>query len=156
MKIPMKNYIILVLLSFFTVVLTFYLMNKYVKTNNINIDFVSEIKENELDSYITEGHEVIVYMSKSDTNDIKKFEKELKKYTIKKDLSNRYVYLNLNNVSDNFYNQFYIKYINESSNNFKIEQPTFIYINDMKVKKYINNVNDIKIVQHFFDSIGEL
>ena len=155
-KIPIKNYIILLIIAIFTFSITFYLMNQYQTKDNKKINFVSEIKENELDSYITEGHEVIIYMSKSDTEEIEKFEKQLKIYTTRNDLSNKYVYLNLNNVSDNFYNEFYLKYIKESSNKFDIIEPAFIYIDDMKVIYYINNVDSIDLVKEFFAKIGDV
>ncbi len=152
-KIPKKNYIYVTILSFFTIILTFYLSNLYLvnKRSENKISFVSEIKENELKSYLDETHEIIIYMSESKNKENDKLEEELKKYTQKNNLEDKYLYLDLSMVSSNFYNEFYVNYINEAyKGNFEIKDPTIIYIKNKKVESYNNNIKDINDVKKFF------
>ena len=157
-KIPKKNYIIVALISIFTILLTLFLMNKYNsnKTSE-NITFVSEIKENELNNYVTERQEVIIYMSSSTNENIKELENDLEKYTKKKNLKDGYVYLDLSKVDSNFYNEFYINYLNESyTGKFKIEEPSLIIIRNGKVESYLNKINNINQIKLFFEKNGVL
>lgn len=152
-KIPKKNYIYVTILSLFTIILTFYLSNLYLvnKRSENKISFVSEIKENELKSYLDETHEIIIYMSESKNKENDKLEEELKKYTQKNNLEDKYLYLDLSMVSSNFYNEFYVNYINEAyKGNFEIKDPTIIYIKNKKVESYNNNIKDINDVKKFF------
>ena len=151
-KIPIKNYVIVVLLIILTVSLTFYLMITYNSKDSKSLSFVSQVKENELDSYITERQEVIIYMSSSNNKYIKEFENELKKYTEDKNLKDLYVYLDLNDVSSNFYNEFYVKYLNESyTGTFEIKEPTIVIIRNGKIDSYLNNINDVDQVKELFE-----
>ena len=150
-KIPLKNYFIVGFLIIFTIFLTFYLMKKYDSVKVKKINFVSEVKENELDSYITERQEVIIYMASSNNKELDTFNKDLKKYTEDKNLKDLYVYLDLKNVSSNFYNKFNIKYLKEADNSvFNIKEPTFVIIRNGKMDSYLNNINSIEQVKEFF------
>ena len=150
-KIPLKNYFIVGFLIIFTIFLTFYLMKKYDSVKVKEINFVSEVKENELDSYITERQEVIIYMASSNNKELDTFNKDLKKYTEDKNLKDLYVYLDLKNVSSNFYNKFNIKYLKEADNSvFNIKEPTFVIIRNGKMDGYLNNINSIEQVKEFF------
>lgn len=150
-KIPLKNYFIVGFLIIFTIFLTFYLMKKYDSVKVKEINFVSEVKENELDSYITERQEVIIYMASSNNKGLDTFNKDLKKYTEDKNLKDLYVYLDLKNVSSNFYNKFNIKYLKEADNSvFNIKEPTFVIIRNGKMDSYLNNINSIEQVKEFF------
>ena len=103
-KIPIKNYFIVVLIAILTISLTFCLMITYNNKEKNTLSFVSQVKENELDSYITERQEVVIYMASSNNKNIKELEKDLKKYTEEKNLKDFYVYLDFR---DGFINIFY-------------------------------------------------
>jgi hypothetical protein len=151
-KIPKKNYLYVAILSIFTIMLTFYLVNLYNNNTDKRISFVSEIKENELKSYTTETHEAIIYMSSKNNKSIEQFENDLEKYTLENNLEDKYVYLDLSLVNNNFYNEFYINYINESDiGNFKIIEPTIVLIKNGKVISYKNNLNNIEEIDAFFE-----
>lgn len=155
--IPTKNYIIVFILSICTLLLTFYLMNVYNNSENTHQKTlsISEVRENELKSYITENNEVIIYMSSSNNNQIETFEKNLNNYILDNNLKNEFVYLDLNNVSENFYNEFYINYVKESnSEKFIIKEPTLVIINNRVIKNYINNIDNIDQVKEFLISAG--
>ena len=99
-KIPRKNYIYVLVLSFFTIALTFYLSTLYNnnKMSENKMSFVSEIKENELKNYLEETHEAIIYMSESKNKNNYNLEQELEKYTKAYNLEDKYVYLDLSLV----------------------------------------------------------
>ena len=68
-EIPTKNYIILIILSLVTLILTFNLAGIYQErmehnnqSNNI-MKFLSEIKEEELKNYVLDNHDTIIYIS---------------------------------------------------------------------------------------------
>lgn len=157
-KIPKKNYIILIILSLITLLLTFFLVNKYKDDFYDNkIKFVSEIKENEINDYAREGHEIIIYMSNSKNRKLRKLEKDLKKYTEQNDLKEKFVYLDLYTVSNNFNNEFYVKFINESYNgSFEIKDPTIVIIDNEKVKTFTNDIKNIDDIKEFFNNNGVL
>ena len=166
-KIPMKNYFITFVLAVITIIIVFSLMNIYNKqkdykeSSNKNLDILSEIKENELETYFTENHDGIIYMSSSNNKNLEEFEKELKKYIVDKNLTKEIVYLNMFNVSDTFYNEFYLKYFNESSNiNVDLtKEPNIFIVNNGKVINYLLsdkeqiNMEDVK---KFFKENGVL
>lgn len=152
--IPKKNYIIVIFILIFTYILTFYLMNNY-KSNNNLLSFVSEIKYNEISDYITENQEVVIYMSLSNNKITKDLEKELEKLTIKKNLKNKYLYLNLNKANNNFYNEFYVNYIDEArEKEFEIKAPTIVLIENGRMTNYLNNINNIEQIEEFFKKTG--
>lgn len=156
-KIPLKNYVILILLTVLTLSLVFVLSNKY-KSNfsEDRMTFVTEIKENDINEYVLEGNDLIIYMSNSKNNKIAKFEEKLKEYTEKNELKDKYMYLDLNEVSDNFDNEFYVNYFNESFNgNFEIKEPTLVIIKDKKIVDYKTELKTIEEVKRFFERNGE-
>ena len=150
-KIPIKNYFIVVLIAILTISLTFCLMITYNNKEKNTLSFVSQVKENELDSYITERQEVVIYKASSNNKNIKELEKDLKKYTEEKNLKDFYVYLDLKNVSASFYSKFYVKYLKEDYNKiFEIKEPSIIIIRNGKIASYLNSINNINEVEDFF------
>ena len=150
-KIPLKNYLIVLILSVATVFLTFYFANNYKKNKIVQkINFLSEIKQNELNSYISERSDVIIFMTYIDNDDLIK---NLKKYLKENELKSEFVYIDLNEVNNNFYNEFYVNYVNEASNkSFEIKNSTLVFIENGTINSYINNIKYIEQVKNFFES----
>lgn len=149
-KVPKKNYLILLLLIITTILLTLFLMKTYnnKKKHVSKISFVSEIKANELDTYITESQEAIIYFTKVENE---KLENELEEFTKEKNLSDKYVYIDLNIVEDKFYDEFYVKYLKESYNgDFEIIEPSIVIIRNGNLEKYLNNIKNRYQVEKFF------
>lgn len=73
-KVPTKNYIIVLLLALCTFFLAFVLTKFYYELKKIRMeihtDFASDILENELDNYIVENHDVMIYVTNSQTLDM--------------------------------------------------------------------------------------
>lgn len=107
-NIPLKNYIILLLIIFLTIVLLVYLTNIYNKkrdydeSKNIRMSFLKIMQEDDFKNFITENQEFVLYISNSDNQNIADFEKDMKKLVIKKGYDKEMIYLNSKNLSDKF------------------------------------------------------
>lgn len=161
-QIPKKNYLILTiifLLSFFIAVyfqkwyqtyeqdrLTKPIMNKY----------LMEIKENEIDNYLVENPNTIIYVGKLENELIRNFEKEFINTITKNQLQNQILYLDITNINDN---QIKNKY---QLDNKKITQvPNIMFFKNGKLENiYVIDVKDYntnKIASYILasDIIGE-
>ena len=157
-KIPKKNYFITFIIVVLTVIITFVLMNMYSKdkkykiSTNDNLTNLSEIKENELSNYLTENQEIILYMSSSNNIEYQEFEKGLNDLVKENNLSKKITYLNTYNVSENFYSEFNLKYLDNQNILFDKKSPYIFVIKDGKVINYLLSENiDIKSVNDFFN-----
>jgi len=107
-NIPLKNYIVLLLIIFLTIVLLVYLTNVYNKkrdydeSKNIRMSFLKIMQEDDFENFITENQEFVLYISNSDNQNIVDFEKDMKKLVIKKGYDKEMIYLNSKNLSDKF------------------------------------------------------
>lgn len=144
-EIPKKNYVIVLVIILLTVVVTFFLMNLYKsktqKTSEI-YTYLSEIKENEFDSYLFENPSVIIYFA--DKYNLENSEKEIKIKEKINDLNvyNYFIYLDTNDIDEEFLDNFSKKY------NFKLnisDAPLFIVINEGKVIEIFKQLEDANI-----------
>ncbi len=105
-KIPVKNYIYLSIIVIASIFIIFYLYRWYdtYRESKLNIsimnNYLSVINYNELDDYIIENKNAIIYVSKLGDEKINKFEKSFKNMVIENDLRNSMLYLDVTN--DNF------------------------------------------------------
>ena len=112
-KIPMKNYIILMLLFIITFLLTFYLYRWYVvySTYQDNIpvikDSLTELTEEEMEHYIDENPISTVYICTANDSSCRNFEKNFKKIIEKNSLKEYIIYVRLTDDNkDEFINRF--------------------------------------------------
>ena len=105
-KIPVKNYIYLYIIVIASIFIIFYLYRWYdtYRESKLNIsimnNYLSVINYNELDDYIIENKNAIIYVSKLGDEKINKFEKSFKNMVVENDLRNSMLYLDVTN--DNF------------------------------------------------------
>lgn len=105
-KIPVKNYIIVVIIFAVTIFLAFFLRNwyksyqDYEKTIPILKDVISEVRYNEVHNYIGDNQSVIIYMGVADDDDCRDLEKDLKELIEEKHLKDKIVYFNITDVDD--------------------------------------------------------
>lgn len=107
-KIPVKNYIILGVVMFVTMLILYYFycwVDVY-KESKINIPildkYMTVINYNELDNYIVENPNTIVYVSVLEDEKIREFEKEFKNKYKNKDIKNEVLYMNItDDINDN-------------------------------------------------------
>lgn len=146
-KIPLKNYIILGIICVVTFILVFYLVDIYknrVKYNNENknvMSFLSEIKEEELNNYISENHDTMIYISSTDDVQNRKYETKLKKYVTKKNLTKNMVYLNVTDLDVDFLNYLKNNYFNDELKGAYtnvITVPNVFIIRDERIVKVLN------------------
>lgn len=125
-KIPKKNYVILCVMAIAVVAICFILMNLYNSYNKVEYksemkSTINEIKSNELDSFIEENPDVVIYINDSsiDNNEL---DKQIKDLITKNNIVSYFVYLEKNK---DVINKFKIK-----DNN-----PIFIIYKDGKIKE---------------------
>jgi len=100
-KIPTKNYIILGVVILFTMLILyyFYMWVDVYKESKINIPimdkYMTVINYNELDNYIVENPNTIVYVSVLEDEQIREFEKKLKNKYRNNEIENEVLYMNI-------------------------------------------------------------
>lgn len=154
-KIPKKNYLFLLIVIIITVALVFYVRGwynatkEYYRENSAVKDVVREINENEISSYIIESQKFILYTSSGKEEKIKTFEEKFKKLIKQMDIQNEIIYLNLDNVDiESFNNKLKASYaLNNRIQNQIINssQSTIYVFNDGKIISVLNNVDKYSI-----------
>lgn len=104
-SIPCKNYIILGIVALATFALLYYFVSFYNKQkdyeNSVHtrMQFLSEVKENEIQNYILDNHDVIIYLSDSTDDTYADFENKLKNLMKDKNLTKNVVYMDVHKIS---------------------------------------------------------
>jgi len=160
-KIPLKNYIILLGLILATIFLVFYLRSwyntskEYYQNNSIMSEYLSELKSDEINSYIIDDPDVVIYYASAKDATIKSFEKQFKKLMEEYEISDDIIYIDSSKEENNNI----ISKLNAISNK-KMEElniPNLIYIKEGKVNKILySNSNQIskRDVQNFLIRCG--
>ncbi|MBE6153585.1 MAG: hypothetical protein E7166_05115 [Firmicutes bacterium] len=149
-KIPMKNYIIYGFIVIVTLVAVFY-TNEWYKAYKISelensyiSKYVTEINYDEFENYILENPNVIIYISKTNSEASINIEKQLYKIIKDNELTDEIVFLNLTgneNVLDNIEKKYYKT--NLLNNLDRI--PAIAVFNDMKIVDILVSDEDYKI-----------
>lgn len=106
-KIPTKNYIILSVLCIGVVLICLYINSWYQMSEEakmpkgIMIGFLPEVKLEEMDNYLRENPNVILYTSSSTDDSIKRYEKNFHDAIVKKSTANNFVYLDTSVIDQN-------------------------------------------------------
>ena len=144
-KIFNKNYILLLILLVLTVFITLLLSNIYLSKNKLTSEFYqysNKIGVNELEEYIIENSDTIIYISdKYDlTNEI--FEKKFIQKINEKNLKSNLIYIDVNDIDKNSVVNLKKKYnINLDLSNF----PVIIVLIDKTVVKnvHVDNYSNV-------------
>lgn len=139
-KIPAKNYIYMIIITISVVVLTFYLVEWYkiLKEHYQNTSVIAEVLKpieiESIESYLLDNGEVIIYVSKSNDQTIKNFEKKFKKYILNNDLNNNIIYFDAALLEQEYINDLFIQYIGPTFKKFKhIVVPNLIYFSNGEI-----------------------
>ncbi len=162
--IPKKNYFILGVVLLLTVlaVYYFYMWNKAYNESKINepvLDkYMTVINYNELEDYLIENPDTIIYTSILEDKDIRSFENRFKNYIRNDKLDHDVLYMDITSEikSNNKKNDMMKKYSVEYANildipnvmvfeNGKLKMIYNIQDNDYDVKKTVEFINSIKI-----------
>lgn len=101
--VPIKNYFYLFIILLGSILFLIYIYTWYQTYNenklNISImnNYLTVINYNELDNYISENQNAIIYVSILGDEQINKFEKNLKNYIVENNLRDTVLYLDLTN-----------------------------------------------------------
>lgn len=104
-KIPLKNYIYLLLIILFSIAILYYLYlwfveySKEQQKNPIMNNVMQVINDNELNTYLVENKDAIIFASILNNSDIRKYERKLEKLINDKNIANTILYMDLTNNS---------------------------------------------------------
>ena len=116
-KIGVKNYLILALIFAAATIITMYLCNVYSVYQESKLEIpvirgtLSEITSQELEHYISENPNTVLYICSPTVTACRNYEKDLKKLVNKKELQDDIIYLNLTiEETEDFIESFNEKY----------------------------------------------
>ena len=163
--IPKKNYIILgiVILVSLLIIYYFYMWVSAYKDAKENVsvldNYMNVINYNELDNYITENPNSIIYVSVLEDEKIRNFEKKLKNVLKNKEMDSVILYLDITddikkrNVKKEMIDRFSINSIS------MVDVPCVLVIKDGKLNSiYSVTANNYSVdkFENFIDSVGEI
>lgn len=102
-EVPMKNYIYLFLILLASILFLIYIYTWYdtYNQNKLNTsimnNYLTVINYNELDNYISENQNAVIYVSVLGNEEINHFEKKFKNTVVDNNLRNNILYLDLTN-----------------------------------------------------------
>ena len=132
-KIPFKNYIYYVLLIIVTILLTLFLSNSYLDKKKKESEFYNysnKITWKELDEFIIENPDAILYIGNKYDNGNKDFEKQLEEKIEELNIKEKIVFINFNNKLSNKLNLKYKLNINAN------KLPVIVFFNEKLIKSY--------------------
>jgi len=156
-EVPKKNYIYLFLILLGSILFLIYLYTWYETYNenklntSIMNNYLTVINYNELDNYIIENKDAVIYVSILGNEDINNFEKKFKNLVAENNLKNNILYLDISNeniteatqklnIDRNF--PYLVVYTNGViTDTYSINENS--YSND-KIEKYLNRIGVIE------------
>lgn len=170
-KIPRKNYMVVFIICFVTLVCVGYFTYVIKKKQAISVEtsvlsgYVLELGEREimtnLANYTIDNPETVLYVSYGNDKYLKKFEQEFKELIKEYNLKTNFVFVNLNVMSNrNFLNELKERFFSEDLNNnyIKLERQSnmFLFKNGkiVKVLYYAEQRINIDDVKKFLTSEG--
>lgn len=106
-KVKTKNYVLLAILVVITMGAVLYMANWYKMINTLKSDesvmkkVISEIKVDDLENYMIENPNIVLYVTNGTDESIKSFEKSFKDLIQKKDLTKEIVFLDADDADEN-------------------------------------------------------
>ncbi len=158
-KIPVKNYFYLggILLISILLVFYFYLWFLAYEEGKLNIPimdrYLQVINYNELDSYLTENKDAVIYTSVLENEEIRKFEINFKSLVMDNSLGGKILYLNVTDILHNNKKEAITKY--QINGNNIGDVPCIMVFNDGKLIDIYNikeHDYDLKKIKLFLES----
>ncbi len=163
-KIPLKNYVILVVIFIAFVFLVFYMRDWYNTTrvyyneNSPVLEVSIEMNQEELGNYAQENPDFILYVSSGYTDSIKSFERKFRNYIVEHNLN--VVYIDASSIDINEFNN-YLKnnFVDNSSLESKITNDQEVTVYDFtngKIVHVIDNIDDedMDYIDEIFNRYG--
>ena len=140
-SIPLKNYIIVVVIVVLFVLGSLYACSWYktIKEYNLNksviTDTVNKIELETLESYIVDNSNFIMYLSDSSDESIKSFEKKFKRYIKNNSLNSEILYLDIKYYDNELIVETLLNYKSENLKNLKnIPFPNLLIFENGKIE----------------------
>ena len=152
-EIPKKNYVILGIVIILTFLLMYYFYMWYdaymdTKLGRPILDkYMEIINYNELDNYLVENNNAIIYVSVLENDEIRDFEKQLKNLLKKRVIDRDILYMDVTNDKD----QIDLLFSKYSSNISNYDVPMILVIEDGQIKDFYNikekkyDIDDVKL-----------
>ena len=116
-NISKKNYIIFLTIIVLTFLIIFYIIKIYNNYKEINynepiiMNYINnQFNYEELDMYLLENNQAIIYLGIPNDNLCRKFEKKFKKEIEKRELQDKIIYININNKEKDYLALINLKY----------------------------------------------
>ena len=142
-EIPKKNYIIMLVILVAIVITTITVASVYnnrLRKTSIMYNYLSEIKKKDIDTYLIEKSNIILYISDKYDLTHEEIEQKLKNDMINYNISNYFVYLNVNNDLD------FIEKINKKyAGNLNKKIPVLIVFEEGKIKNAYYDLENINL-----------
>lgn len=161
-KIPVKNYLIVVLLAVIVVLLTLYI-NAWYKTyqeNKLSVSpFSGEVEEvdlKEISLTFAEMNEVVLYIGYTNNKSIYDMESRLLKYIKSNDLIDKFIYVDVTDYKKSEYLDILKNTFSDKSEEIN-EVPLLIFVKNGKAELVINskagviNTSDIDNIKEKYD-----
>lgn len=161
-KIPVKNYLIVVLLAVIVVLLTLYI-NAWYKTyqeNKLSVSpFSGEVEEvdlKEISLTFAEMNEVVLYIGYTNNKSIYDMENRLLKYIKSNDLIDKFIYVDVTDYKKSEYLDILKNTFSDKSEEIN-EVPLLIFVKNGKAELVINskagviNTSDIDNIKEKYD-----
>lgn len=130
----------MLVITILVIALTFYLvewyktLKEYYQNNSIVAEVLPKIESESIESYLLDNSDVIIYISKSNDQSVKTFEKKFKKYILSNDLNDNIIYFDVSTLEQEYINDLLIKYIGPTFKKFKqIVVPNLIYFSNREI-----------------------
>jgi len=162
-----KNYLMVFAIFLITAFFVLLFRHWYISYENYQLtipvlkDKITEVTVNELDTFLTENPDPIVYIEVSEDENSRSVANDLISLVKKRNLTDRVVYINLSNIEnkDAFFSDFTAKYMNGN----KLEYyPAMVIFSDGKVLAYVSktenqalNIDDVEQMFDEFEIEGE-
>lgn len=157
-NVSFKNYVILAGVLILSIILVIYFYKWYdmyeKSENSVSVlnGYLSIINYNEIDDYLVENKNAVIYISSSGTAEVKDFEKKFINIINKYDLNNNILFLDLSSEDEDsqLFNNIKLKYRIKNLPSFIVFKNGAIYdIYDIKVNNY-----SIDKVIHYLIEVG--
>lgn len=165
-EIPSRNYLIYLLIVVFVVVLTLLIRNWYnlnqdfKKKNTIMSEFLVSVNEEEFANYIVENNNVIIYLASGKDETLESFEKEFKNLLIDNNIKEQIIFIDLNQIDNDFFETLKNNYFIESLTNVELTKfPNLLIVENGRVNSILYNKKtpiNIEDVREFFYNRGVL
>lgn len=155
-----KDYLLLAFIYLMTIILVLYFCKTYMvyREYQKEIPVISrslmEIMPDDLEHYIIDNPEVVVYMCSAPDDECRSFEKKFKKFIKKKEITDEIIYLNLTNVDlEQFTKDFNKKY----PNTLKLTKhfPAFVFFADGENEAILQEKKNKKLTISKLDNFLE-